>query len=104
MAQSNIPADDVMTARAQVPDHVVFRTFAAETVVLNLETGKYHGLNPIGGRMLEVLSESPSVAAAAAVLAREYGEPIARIQADLHEFCSELAQRGLLQLRVAAAA
>lgn len=104
MSQAPIAGRNGPAATAHVPNHVVFRTFAAETVVLNLETGKYHGLNPVGGRMLEVLAAAPSVVAAAETLAEEYGEPVARIESDLHEFCNELAERGLIELRVAAAA
>ena len=30
------------------PQHVVHREFAKETVILNLQSGMYHGLNPTG--------------------------------------------------------
>jgi hypothetical protein len=46
--------DTLLSASLRLPQHVVHRSFVAETVVLNLQTGKYHGLNPVGGRMLEV--------------------------------------------------
>ena len=44
MPSDTIPTPAALSAR--IPQHVVFRGFATETVVLNLETGKYHGLNP----------------------------------------------------------
>ena len=44
----------------RLPDHVVYRSFALETVVVNLERGVYHGLNPTAGRMLESLEQAPS--------------------------------------------
>ena len=52
--------EDILSARPAVPDHVVYREFVNETVVLNLETGTYHGLNPSGGRMLEALGSAPA--------------------------------------------
>jgi len=55
--------------RARVPNNVVYRTFAYETVVLNLNTGKYHGLNRTAGRMLESLDRSPTVGEAVELLA-----------------------------------
>lgn len=88
----------VLNRRARIPDHVVHRQFAAETVVLNLKTGFYHGLNPTAGRMLEVVGESPTIGRAARRLADEYGLPVATIEADLVEFCSALAERELLEL------
>jgi hypothetical protein len=84
--------------RARVPDHVVYRTFANETVVLNLQSGKYHGLNPSGGRMLDLLSQDRSVAETSARLAEEYGRPVDEIERDLTAFCADLVDRGLIEL------
>jgi coenzyme PQQ synthesis protein D (PqqD) len=86
------------SCRARIPDYVVHRRFAEETVVLNLQTGCYHGLNPTGGRMLEVLDSSPSVADAAQVLALEYDQPIAALLEDVVELCSALLERELIEL------
>jgi hypothetical protein len=81
----------------RVPQNVVFRTFPAETVVLNLQTGKYHGLNPTAGRMLEVLAESASVGAAIAALAAEYDRPPAGVERDVQDLCRSLLDRGLIE-------
>ena len=85
-------------ARPSVPDHVVYREFVNETVVLNLETGTYHGLNPSGGKMLETLGHAPTVRDAAVTLAAYYDRPLAEIEEDLHEFCLGLQNRGLIEL------
>jgi hypothetical protein len=89
----------LMASRACIPDHVVFRTFAQETVVLNLETGLYHGLNPSGGRMLEELARSRTVGDAAGVLAEAFGRARAEIERDLSTFARSLAERGLIDIR-----
>jgi hypothetical protein len=87
----------------RVPEHVVYRTFVAETVVLNLRTGKYHGLNQTAGRMLEVLESSRSVAAAVGTLAHEYGQPPELVERDCLELCASLADRGLVEIAAVAA-
>jgi hypothetical protein len=87
---------ELRTACLRLPQHVVQRSFVAETVMLNLETGKYHGLNPVGGRMLEVVNEAPSVHRAAEQIAEEYGQDPERVEADLVAFCGDLLDRGLL--------
>jgi len=84
--------------KARVPDHVVFRQFAQETVVLNLHTGRYHSLNPTGGRMLEVLAEADSIREAAAKLKAEFPEATDVIERDLCKFCLSLSSRRLIQL------
>jgi Coenzyme PQQ synthesis protein D (PqqD) len=89
----------VLSSRAAVPDHVVYRSFVSETVILNLNTGKYHGVDPSGGFMLELLEKLDSVEEASAALAREYGLPAEQAAQDLCDFCLELEQRGLIELR-----
>jgi hypothetical protein len=84
-------------ARYRVPEHVVHRSFPAETVVLNLETGRYHGLNPTAGRMLETLDRLGSMEETAVVLAGEYGQPLDTVLTDLAALCSDLIERGLIQ-------
>ena len=96
MPSDTIPTPATLSAR--IPQHVVFRGFATETVVLNLDTGKYHGLNPTGGRMLEVLEKTPNIEEAAAKLAAQFNVPLGEIRGDLLAFCEDLVERGLLEL------
>jgi hypothetical protein len=86
------------SARARVPGHVVYRSFTQETVLLNLETGTYHGLNATAGRMLEALQHAPSIADAAARVAVELGQPPALIERDLLALCGSLRARGLIDV------
>jgi len=85
-------------ARVRIPQHVVHRHFPAQTVVLNLQTGRYHGLNPTAGRMLDALGEAPTVAVAARIVADHYRQPRADIERDLCELCADLLSRGLVEL------
>jgi len=89
---------DKASLTVRVPDHVVFREFVNETVVLNLETGMYHGLNPTGGRMLETLAREATVDDAALALAGFYGLDVPAMRADLAQFCEDLEARGLIVL------
>lgn len=98
MEVSELSKEDVLAATPSVPDHVVYRAFVNETVVLNLQTGAYHGLNPSGATMLERLTTAQTVRAAAAALAEYYGQPLDQIESDLCEFCLSLQERDLLVL------
>jgi hypothetical protein len=84
-------------AKVVVPQNVVFRRFPAETVVLNLQTGKYHGLNPTAGRVLEALAESATVGEAVEALAAEYDRPAAGVEKDVRDLCQALLDRGLIE-------
>ena len=87
-----------MGAEMRVPANVVHRSFPAETIVLDLNAGVYHGLNHVAGRMLELLGELGKVRAVADRLAEEYDASPAKIQADLCRVCQELLDRGLVEL------
>jgi len=88
----------LLASRVRVPGHVVYRAFANETVILNLETGRYHSVNQTGAVMLETLDKADSVSDAAERLAERYRRPLDEIQTDLCEFCEGLLERNLLEL------
>jgi hypothetical protein len=82
-----------------VPEHVVVRAFPGETIMLNLQTGVYHGLNPTAGVMLEALERHAVISAAASAVAEHYGRDQPSVQADLLTLCSALIERGLLAVQ-----
>jgi hypothetical protein len=92
--------EEILDATASVPEHVVFRSFEAETLLLNLETGQYHGLNATGGRMLELLKETGGqVRQSVDQLAKEYEMDADTIARDMADFCLSLEERGLLEVQ-----
>jgi Coenzyme PQQ synthesis protein D (PqqD) len=94
-----VERDTLLSSCLRLPEHVVHRSFVSETVILNLQTGKYHGLNPMGGHMLEVLGESEDVRSAAERVATEYEQDVDVVQADFVAFCTDLLDRGLVEIR-----
>ncbi len=100
MSSRTVPENATLSAQVSIPRHVVYRAFPSETVVLNLQTGTYHGLNPTGGRMLEELERAPTVAEAVPALADAYEVDVATIERDLCELCEALHSRGLIEVDV----
>jgi hypothetical protein len=95
---TSIDAQELLVARVRLPQHVVHRAFVSETVVLNLRTGQYHGLNPTAGRMLDAINASSSIGAAIPELAGEYGIDPEQIERDLLELCHGLLDRDLIEI------
>lgn len=89
---------EIMQSRLRVPEHVVYRSFGEETVVVNLRSGKYHGLNPTAARMLHVLSGSPTVEDGVKDLTSEFGVDEQRIRSDVSTLCQALLDRELVEL------
>jgi hypothetical protein len=84
--------------KVTVPRNVVYRGFPSETVVLNLESGKYHGLNATAGQMLEALERHATVADAIIELADRYDRPRVLIEEDVCTLCNVLLERGLIEV------
>lgn len=95
---SNNASVTVLDCAVRIPNHVVYRSFVQETVVLNLETGRYHGLNKTAGAMLAALEAAGSVRGALQSLARTFPDAEERIEHDLVAFCEDAVQRGLIEL------
>jgi hypothetical protein len=88
----------LLRAHVKVPRHVVYRDFPAETVVLNLNTERYHGLNPTAGQMLGALDRLGSVEEAAGEISRKFKAPRTQVERDLTRLCGQLLDRGLIEL------
>ena len=76
----------------------MYRSFAHETVVLNLKTGRYHGLNATAGVMLEELDRGDAARVAAARLADRFERSLAEIEEDLSGLCRDLLERELIEV------
>jgi hypothetical protein len=69
-----------------------------ETVLLNVQTGHYYGMDEVGGRFFEVLLDAKSVASAVDSLVQEFDAPIEQIVLDMLHYCSDLLAHGLIEL------
>lgn len=96
MPDHKVKERSVLDVGTRVPEHVIFRSFAHETVALNLETGRFHGLNATAGRMVELVGRSRRPRDAVVELAREYGVPEPQIERDLAALLLLLLERGLI--------
>lgn len=84
--------------RVAVPTHVLVRHLDEETVLLNLETEKYFGLDATGTRMWELLIHSPSIEAAYGKLSDEFEVEPELLRQHLSELLSQLVENGLLRV------
>ena len=88
----------LLDSAIRIPDHVVFREFAQETVLLDIKSGQYFGLNPTAGRMLTVLQASPTIRDAATTLTEDFPDAGDVLESDLCDLCVALSKRELAVL------
>ena len=84
--------------RASVPQHVLVRPLDQESVLLNLETEQYFGLDETGTRMWQLLTTSPSIDRAYQELLAEYNVQPETLRENLTELLGHLVEHGLLQV------
>jgi hypothetical protein len=90
--------DPLLQARVAVPEHVVRRRFAEESIALNLRTGQYHGLNATAAEMLDALSAGEEPERVAAAIAQRTGAPLEQVQNDLLALLHGLLDRDLVEV------
>lgn len=69
-----------------------------ETVMINVETGKYYGMDPVGGRIWSLLESPKSLAELLDVLCDEYDVEHEQCRVDVLAFLQYLNGEGLVQL------
>jgi len=84
--------------RASVPQHVLVPPLDQESVLLNLETEQYFGLDETGTRMWQLLTTSPSIDTAYQELLAEYDVQPETLRENLTELLGHLVEHGLLQI------
>lgn len=83
-------------ARLHIPADVMARQVGDETVILHLGSGNYYGLDPVGARIWQLLTEGRTTAAIREQLLAEYEVAPAQLDADLQRLLGDLLAAGLL--------
>lgn len=87
-----------MTGRVIISEHVMVRQLGDESVMLDMASGYYFGLDPVGARIWQLLSQTGSCAGIVERLAQEYDVTPERAESDLVRFVEELKANGLLSV------
>jgi len=81
----------------RIPDSVAARKIGDETILLNLETGTYYGLDDVGSRFLELLERNGEIAVAHLTLLKEFDVKPEILEADILRLSEEMRSKGLLE-------
>ena len=85
------------SSRVVVPAHVLVRQLDKESVLLNLETERYFGLDETGTRMWQMVTSVPTVDTAYQLLLAEFDVEAEVLRNNLTELLGRLVENGLLQ-------
>ncbi len=73
------------------------RTIGNETVLLNLDTGIYFGLDAVGSRFIQILESKGTLAEVHRLMLEEYNVKPEVLEADLLRLADEMISKGLLE-------
>jgi hypothetical protein len=96
--ESEHPEPVSFSRRATAPSQVLTNVMGGESVLLNLDSEGYYGLDEVGTRMWQVLIQSESIEHAFVSLLEEYDVDPERLRADLGDLVSRLRAHGLVEL------
>lgn len=87
--------------RVAVPAHVLVRFLENESVLLNLETERYYGLDDTGTRMWQVVTGAASIDEGFSELLREFDVGEEQLRLNLSDLLGRLVEHGLLRVHSA---
>ena len=87
------------SSRVVVPETVLFRELDGESVLLNLNTESYLGLDDVGTRMWALFTTEPSIQAACDKLLAEYDVTPEALHHDVEVLLSQMLEHGLVELK-----
>ncbi len=82
-------------------EHQVSCQIDDEAALLNLESGVYYGLDPMGAYIWQLIATPITVRALLQKMLDDYPVDAAVVEQDLHDFLNEMLSAGLVELKPA---
>jgi coenzyme PQQ synthesis protein D (PqqD) len=91
--------DVASTDQFLVHPSVITRELSGETVLLNLESGVYYGLDTVGTRVWQLITQGRTIANVCDTMVEEYDVAPDVLHADVTRLVGELRDRGIVTRR-----
>jgi hypothetical protein len=97
-ATGNARSPLALGARIRVKEGVLVQQLQGEAVLLNLDSGMYFGLDPVGTRMWELMTEHERLSDVVLAMLAEYDVSAEECGADLLALVARLEAEGLVSV------
>ena len=87
-----------LTDKVTIPEQVMARQVGEETVILDLASGTYFGLDPVGARIWQLMTEGKTLAEVCAIMLAEYGVTREDLERDVLRLAEELRAKQLISV------
>ena len=88
-----------LSARVRISEDAVFRELDGESVILNLATGVYFGLDDVGTRVWQLIEQHGQLLAVRDAMTREFDVDADLAARDLVDLVGQMVARGLLEIQ-----
>lgn len=87
-----------LASRVRVNDDVLFQELQGEAVLLNLKSGVYFGLDPVGTRIWQLFAKHEVLSEVAQAVVAEYDVAADKCSADLLKLVDDLEKQELVSV------
>jgi hypothetical protein len=90
--------------KLMIAQDTLINVIEGESVLLNLKSESYFGLDPVGTRMWTLLANSDSIQSAYETLLNEYDVDADKLRLDMQDLIEKLVSTGLMEVAAGQAA
>jgi len=87
-----------LTEKPTIPTQVMAREVGDETVILDLGSGTYYGLDPVGARIWQLMSEGKTLQEICDTMLDEYDVTREALERDVVELAEKLLEQKLISI------
>ena len=87
-----------LSDKITIPTQVMARQVGQETVILDLASGTYFGLDPVGARIWQLMTEGKTLAEVCESMLVEYEVTAEKIELDVLTLAQELSAKQLISV------
>ncbi len=90
--------NDSFSGEVRIPPDVMFRELVDEAVILDLKSQRYYGLDLVGTRLWQLLTEHGRVDDVVEAMLGEFDVDEGTLRQDIGTFLGRLEEQGLVEL------
>ena len=88
-----------LDTRIQIPEDIYTQEIDDETILLDIQSGKYFGLDPVGTRMWQLLRQHGALRPVYEIVLSEYEVAPERLETDLLALTETMIEKGLAKIQ-----
>lgn len=91
-------SEQILPKKVKISDNVLFQEIDNEYVLLNMETEQYFGLNDIGAKVWQIISQDGTTDILVKKIISEYDVPSDTLTSDIYQLLDELNKEQLITI------